>query len=109
MNTKILLINLPCYLTMKEFVDNDFNYNPSLGLLALSEYVSLFGFEARVIDYNFEEIDYAVLEEAICQEGFSVVGVTVYTENLDLVLRFVKKLKKIDPRSGSWRAVPTLR
>ena len=98
MNTKILLINLPCYLTMKEFVDNDFNYNPSLGLLALSEYVSLFGFEARVIDYNFEEIDYAVLEEAICQEGFSVVGVTVYTENLDLVLRFVKKLKKIDPR-----------
>ncbi|MCD8055033.1 MAG: B12-binding domain-containing radical SAM protein [Lachnospiraceae bacterium] len=98
MKTKILLINLPCYLTMKDFVDNDFNYNPSLGLLALSEYVSLFGFEAKVIDYNFGEIDYAALEEMICEEGFGVVGVTVYTENLNLVLKFVKKIRKIDPR-----------
>lgn len=98
MKTKALLVNLPCYLTMKSFVENDLNYNPSLGLLALAEYVSLFGFEAKAVDYNYEELDYAALEEQLRAGEYQMVGVTVYTENLSLVLKFAKRLKRLCPQ-----------
>ena len=96
METKLLLINLPCYLSMKDFVENSYSYNPSLGLLAIAEYVSMFGFSAKVIDYNYAELDYYSLEEFICKEGISVVGVTAYTENLNLLFKFAKVLKDIN-------------
>ena len=88
MKTKTLLINLPCYLSMKDFVENDYGYNPSLGLLAIAEYLGLFEFETKVIDYNYTNIDYESLERIILDENYSVVGITAYTENLNLVLKF---------------------
>ena len=96
MKTKTLLINLPCYLSMKDFVENDYGYNPSLGLLAIAEYLGLFEFETKVIDYNYTNIDYESLERIILDENYSVVGITAYTENLNLVLKFSKTIKKIN-------------
>lgn len=104
MKTKTLLINLPCYLSMKDFVENDYGYNPSLGLLAIAEYLGLFEFETKVIDYNYTNIDYESLERIILDENYSVVGITAYTENLNLVLKFDRNNKenKQTHNRGCW-------
>lgn len=97
MGNGLLLINLHCYLSMKDFVENDYNYNPSLGHLAIVEYVKMHGFEASAIDYNFAQIDYVVLEDTIRTRHIGYIGITAYTENLNMVFKFLRTVKKMFP------------
>lgn len=94
MKNKLLLVNLPCYSTMQDFVENSYQYNPSLGLMAITEYISMFGFEAYVRDYNYENMDYVSLLDFINEKEITVIGVTSYTENLNIMLKFVRIIKQ---------------
>ena len=65
MKNNLLLVNLPCHSTMQDFVENKYNYNPSLGLLAITEYLTMFGFNSYIQDYNYSEMNYFELNNFI--------------------------------------------
>ncbi|WP_281532251.1 B12-binding domain-containing radical SAM protein [Anaerocolumna aminovalerica] len=94
MKNKVLLINLPCHSTMQDFVDNSFQYNPALGLLAITDYLSMFDFEAFILDYNYNEINYGELFDYINKKGVTMIAFTAYTENLNTMLKFIRIVKK---------------
>ena len=93
MKNNILFVNLPCHSTMKDFVENDFQYNPALGLLALTEYLELFGFKCYVKDFNYEEIMYDVVFDLIEEKHINIVAVTTYTENFQMMFKFMRMIK----------------
>ncbi|WP_303862542.1 radical SAM protein [Alkalibaculum bacchi] len=93
MKNKLLCVNLPCYSTIQDFVENDYQYNPALGLLALTEYATMFGFESYVKDFNYNEVNYDELFEFIESKGITVIGFTSYTENLNIMFKFMRMIK----------------
>lgn len=97
MKNNILFVNLPCHSTLKDFVENDFQYNPALGLLALTEYIELFGFNCYVRDFNYQEIMYHKIFDLIEEKGITVVAVTTYTENYHMMFKFMRMIKAYNP------------
>lgn len=97
MKNKLLLINLPSYLSMKSFIEDNYNYNPSLGLMAICQYIEMFGFSSYVMDYNYEDLNLYKLYRFIDENNISVIGVTVYTENLNLAKKFMHAVKSYKP------------
>lgn len=95
MKNNLLLVNLPCHSTMQDFVENKYNYNPSLGLLAITEYLTMFGFNSYIQDYNYSEMNYFELNNFIEENNITVVGITVYTENLNILFKFARTLKSL--------------
>lgn len=97
MEHNLLLIALPCETAMKDFIEDTYDYNPSLGLLAINSYLSMFDIDCYIIDYNYEELNYDKLETFIKENGISVVGVSSYTETQEAMFSFMKFIKSINP------------
>ncbi len=96
MRKNVLLLNLPCYSSLKDFVDNAYSYNPSLGLLSITEYLTMYGFNVTVLDFNYTEINYYELSNIIEEKEIGVVGFTSYTENLNIMFKVMRAVKKVN-------------
>lgn len=95
MHNNLLLVNLPCYLSMRDFLEKNYNYNPSLGLLAIADYIEMFGFHVYVIDYNYTDLNVYSLMQMIKEKNITTVGITVYTENYIMSFKFMNMLKSM--------------
>lgn len=94
---KVLLFNLPIqYYLQKNFADNN-GYNPSLGLLAIGSWLELNGIEVQVIDLCYVRMNKEELLNVIRKSNPIFVGITVYTENLEMGLGMSKLLKENIP------------
>ena len=95
----LLLINLACKKVYQKQMERHDKYFPSLGLLSIASYVGMHGYSVIVKDYNNEELNYNRLDSLVRENHPRLIGITVYTENANLVCRLSEFLKEISPDS----------
>ncbi len=93
----LLLINLPCKKVYQEEVGS--RYMPPLGLMSIASYAAMHGYSTHIKDYNYEEMNYSRLRNFVVENTPKMIGITVYTENCNLVCRISQFLKEVSPSS----------
>jgi anaerobic magnesium-protoporphyrin IX monomethyl ester cyclase len=91
---KILLLNLSI---IKFHDDLKEMYNPPLGLLYMASSLELAGHQVKIIDYISIPYSRKELHEEIRTWKPDLVGISVYTENVDAAFKVCKGIKKIFP------------
>jgi len=86
----ICLIQPPLYKTIKEF-------SPPLGLAYIAAYLKKFGYDSIIIDANVLKKDSATLIKEISGK-FDLIGITVVTISVPVVLDLVYHLKQNDTK-----------
>lgn len=95
--SKVLLINLPIqYYLQKDFAREN-AYNPSLGLLAIGSWLDLNGYEVEVLDLCYIRLNKQDLLKKIGNSKPLLIGISVYTENVDMGLSTAKLIKEEYP------------
>lgn len=95
--SRVILLNLPIqYYIQKNFPSHN-SYNPPLGLLSIGTWLEMNGIEAEVIDLCCERINTDQLLSRINQSNPILIGITVYTENVEMGLKMSRLLKKTFP------------
>ncbi len=96
-STDILFINLP----IQRYYQKDSNilngFNPSLGLLSIIGYLELNGILCSIMDLAFENIKREEFEKRLILESPVIVGITTYTENIDMAVKFAERIKRLLP------------
>lgn len=87
----ILLINMSSY---EDGHASFKDYNPALGIMSIATVLELHGYSCTVIDYCYEVMDMDKLLQTINEKNISIVGISVYTINVDDALQYAKFLKK---------------
>ena len=93
MGGRILLINMPINSYMKDVIEEEVKYNPSLGLLSIGTYLEFHGHEAKVIDYCYEIFSINNLLNIISEYKPDIVAFSCYTENFSEVIKVARKIK----------------
>lgn len=93
----ILLINLPIQTYLQKDFSSDTQYNPSLGLISLGTWLELNGYLATVIDLCYHRMPFKEVIDNIEQLQPILIGISVYTENIDLAKLFAEKIKSVYP------------
>ena len=91
----ILLFNLPIKMQFEKFLEDEVEYNPSLGLLAIASYLRIHGYNTIIIDFNFEMYSIDMAISHIDKAKPVLIGVTAFTENYKEVIQFCKQIKKL--------------
>lgn len=86
----ICLIQPPLYKTIKEF-------SPPLGLAYIAAYLKKFGYDSTMIDANVLKKDSVTLIKEISGK-FDLIGITVVTISVPVVLDLVYHLKQNDTK-----------
>lgn len=93
----ILLLNLSIIKFYNKDKDIKKTYNPPLGLLYISSSLSLAGHNVKVIDYCKIPFSRKLLFDEIDNFKPILVGISVYTENVDKAFKICKGIKKKYP------------
>lgn len=91
----VLLINLPIKMQFKKFLKDEVEYNPSLGLLAIASFLNMHGYQVTIKDYNYEMYSNDTVLNEIEKTSPLLVGITVFTENVQEVLFLSKQIKRL--------------
>lgn len=95
--SKVLLINLPIqYYLQKDFARQN-EYNPSLGLLAIGSWLDLNGIEVEILDLCYVRMNRQQFFKKISDSNPLLIGITVYTENVNMGLSMAKLIKENYP------------
>lgn len=73
------------------------NYNPSLGIIYLGTWLSFHGYETTVIDIGCESITAKELLQKIKETNPIFLGISAYTENIDMCYQFAKVVREKMP------------
>lgn len=96
----MLLINLPIKTQFQKFVEDEIEYNPSLGLLAIASFLNMHGYKVIVKDFNYEMYSLDLIIDIIEKFEPLLVGITAYTENVKEVIRLSRQIKKLSPQTN---------
>lgn len=94
MSEKVLLVSMPIKLYMKDIIDKEIMYNPSMGLLAISTYLEFNGYESKILDYCYELFSVNNLIKEIEEYKPTLVALSAYTENISDIFKVARKIKK---------------
>ncbi|HEY9059131.1 MAG TPA: radical SAM protein [Pseudobacteroides sp.] len=94
---KVLLMNLPIQSYLQKEFTNDSGYNPSLGLLSIGTWMELNGYEPIVLDLCYNRKTSKELLQLIEEENPILIGMSVYTENVDMAISTAKIIKAAFP------------
>lgn len=94
---RIMLINFPIQAYVQKDFSLDSGYNPSLGIISLGTWLELNGYKPIVIDLSFIKLSVKELLEKIADESPAIIGMSVYTENIDMVVATSKLIKESFP------------
>lgn len=94
---KILLINLPIQTNVMRDITSDMIYNPPLGILALGSWIELNGYTSIVVDLNYNRISAKELLENIGKDKPILIGISSYTENIEMAVSTARLIKKEYP------------
>lgn len=97
--TDVLLINLPIQKYFQKDMNAHNDFNPSLGLLSIIAYLELNGISCSIMDLTHENISKDVFEERLLSEQPKIIGITAYTENINMAIKFSERVKKLLPES----------
>lgn len=89
----VVLLNLPIqrFFQKDTAIHNDFN--PSLGLIYLATCLELNGRSASIIDLTYEKLSKEDFLLRIHYENPILIGISTYTENIEMSIAFSKILK----------------
>lgn len=93
----VMLLNFPIQTYVQKDFSYDAGYNPSLGLLSLGTWLELNGYHPIIIDLSFIKLSVEELLKRIEEEKPFLIGISVYTENIDMVLSTVKMIRQTFP------------
>lgn len=94
---RVVLVNLAIikfYDSAKEIQET---YNPPLGLLYLSSSLIMAGHTVKIIDYTKVEYSRKEFIEEVKLFNPTLIGISVYTENVEAAFKFCKGIKKSFP------------
>ena len=94
MSNRVLLVSMPIKLYMKDIVDKEIMYNPSMGLIAISTYLEFNGYESKILDYCYEIFSVNKLINEIEEYKPSLVALSAYTENISDIFKIARKIKR---------------
>jgi radical SAM superfamily enzyme YgiQ (UPF0313 family) len=97
---KIILVNFPHNFLKNgaSIIDDSYGYNPSFSLIALGSWLELHGFDVHLYDMHADETIITEFIEIIVNQEWLFLGCTIHTENSDLALKVVRKIKKSVPK-----------
>jgi anaerobic magnesium-protoporphyrin IX monomethyl ester cyclase len=91
--SKVVLLNLPIKNYEIKEIEEEIGYNPSMGLLSLGTWLELNGYPSVLIDLCFERLVITELLNKIKEISPIIVGLSVYTVNINTALAVAKALK----------------
>lgn len=95
---KILLLNLPVFSARKQSNETlALTYNPPLGLIYIASMLELNGYDSIVLDLCRTNANIYHVLEVISEEKPVVVGISTYTENIDIAINYSKIIKSKYP------------
>lgn len=95
---KVVLLNLPIRHYSLDIIEEEIGYNPSMALLALGTWLELNGYFPILLDLCFEKMQVEELIERIGSISPVLIGISVYTVNIDAGLAIAKILKSCFPQ-----------
>lgn len=95
--SNVFLINLPVQLNLQKHVVTDAGYNPSLGLIYIGTWLEMNGYNPTIIDLCYDKMSRGQLINLIDEKNPLLVGISTYTENLDLAISTAKAIKQSRP------------
>ncbi|WP_163192174.1 B12-binding domain-containing radical SAM protein [Clostridium thermarum] len=94
--SKVYLINLPIQNYVQRYLVEDFVYNPPLGLIYLGTWLELHGYEVKILDLCYEKMNLDQLLDIFKKEEILFVGITAYTENINMAYSLAKLIKSVN-------------
>lgn len=94
---KIILLNLPIQTNLMKDVSSDMIYNPPLGIISLGSWLELNGYTSLIIDLNYMRISCKELVQIIAEEEPILVGISTYTENMEMAVSTARLIKNKIP------------
>ncbi|MBU3089193.1 B12-binding domain-containing radical SAM protein [Clostridium gasigenes] len=91
----IILLNLPIKKQFEKYIQEEAEYNPSLGLLAISSFLKMHGYNVIIKDFNYEMYSIDIVMNTIEEIDPLLVGITAFTENVYEVINISKQIKKL--------------
>lgn len=95
--SKVMLINLPIQTYVQKNFTIDTSYNPALGLLYLSTFLELNGVDVTVLDLCYTRMSLAQLLDLIGETKPILIGISVYTENIEMAVSTARDIKERFP------------
>lgn len=95
--SKVLLLNLPIQSFFQKGVLDSKKYNPPLGLIYLGTWLELNGHEPVIIDLCYEHLGKMQFLKKVQEIDPILIGISVYTENLNLAVAVAKLIKSALP------------
>lgn len=94
---KVVLINLPIRDYSIDTIEEEIGYNPSMSLLALGTWIELNGYSPVLLDLCFDKMNVTEIIRKIETISPVLVGLSVYTVNINDGLALAKVLKNSLP------------
>ncbi len=96
---KILLLNLPVFSARKQSNETlSLTYNPPLGLLYIGSVLELNGYKPIILDLCRSSANIYSILKVISEEKPVIVGISTFTENIDIAINFSKVIKSKFPK-----------
>lgn len=94
---KVLLINLAIIRFYDGAEEMEETYNPPLGLLYISSSLILHGHDVRILDFSKIPFSRKVLFDFVDDYMPDLIGISVYTENIDEAVKLCRGIKRKHP------------
>ena len=93
----VLLVNLPIQTHISQKLVGNYDFSPSIGLMYMQSFLTFNGFSCEIRDFAYDNISKNEFLQLISLYQPKVIGISAYTENISLAIKFSRIIKQYSP------------